>query len=190
MFAVYVRVSTVGQNVEGQKQEIEQWLKGNNVQEARWYIDKASGSKLARPAFDRLQRDIFNGEIKAVVVWKLDRLSRDMQAGITVLADWCNKGLRIVSVTQQLDFTPTVGKMIAAVLLGVAQMETEFRRERQAAGIKAARAKGVYIGRKPGTTKAKPQRAQQLREKGLTIPEISQALGVSERTVSRYFDAA
>jgi hypothetical protein len=73
-----------------------------------------------------------------------------------VLCDWCDKGLRVVSVTQQIDFNGTVGKMLGAVLLGIAQMEQETRRERQAAGIAEAKKAGKYKGRKPGTTKATP----------------------------------
>ena len=59
------------------------------------------------------------------MVWKLDRLSRNLRDGINVLADWCDKGLRVVSVTQQIDFNGATGKMLAAVLLGVAEMEQE-----------------------------------------------------------------
>jgi hypothetical protein len=57
-------------------------------------------------------------------------------------------------------------------------MEQETRRERQTAGI-AAKSAGVYLGRRAGTTKAQRARAHQLREKGLTVPEISEAMGVS-----------
>ena len=59
----------------------------------------------------------------------------------------------MVSVTQQIDFNGTVGKMLAAVLLGVAEMEKETCRERQKAGIEAAKERGVYRGRKAGSTK-------------------------------------
>lgn len=188
MIGVYIRVSTVGQNEQGQKREIKRWLQGNGYKpgDVRLYVDKASGTNLERPKFEELQRDIFNGEIKTVVVWKLDRLSRSLRDGINVLADWCDQGLRVVSVTQQIDFNGTLGKMLAAVLLGVAEMEQETRRERQAAGIAAAKERGVYLGRKPGTTKAKPTRAKQLRAKGLTDGEIATAMGVSRRTVQRY----
>ena len=81
--------------------------------------------------FERLQRSIFNGQVKTVVIWKLDRLSRKMRDGINVLCEWCDRGVRVVSVTQQIDLSGTVGKMIAAVLLGVAEMEQETRRERE-----------------------------------------------------------
>ena len=65
-------------------------------------------------------------------------------------------------------------------------MEQETRRERQRVGIEAAKERGVYLGRKPGTTKGKPKRAKALAEHGLTHKEIAEALGVSRRTVIRY----
>lgn len=186
--ACYVRVSTVGQNEAGQRREIRRWLEGNGIDPAlvRWFIDKETGDTLDRPAFDKLQSAVFAGEVGTVVVWKLDRLSRKLRDGINVLCDWCEKGLRVVSVTQQIDFNGTVGKMLAAVLLGVAEMEQETRRERQRAGIEAAKEKGIYIGRKPGTYKGRPDRAKKLLEQGLTHSEIATALGVSRRTVIRY----
>src|SRR5690606_12331435 len=171
-----------------QRREITHWLTGNGIepQSVRWYVDKQTGDNLNRPAFERLQRDIFNGEVATVVMWRLDRLSRKMRDCINVLCDWCERGVRVVSVTQQLDLSGTVGRMIAAVLLTVAEMEQETRRERQAAGIAAAKERGIYVGRKAGTTKGKPDRAKKLAERGLTHREIAMALGVSRRTVIRY----
>ncbi|HMF14154.1 MAG TPA: hypothetical protein VKE94_17685, partial [Gemmataceae bacterium] len=61
--------------------------------------------------------------------------------------------------------------MLAAVLLGFAQMEQETRRERQAAGIAVAKKKGKYRGREGGTYKAKPERALALQAKGLSVAE-------------------
>lgn len=189
--ACYVRVSTVGQNQAGQKREIEKWLTGNGIapDSVVWYLDKESGDSLSRPAFERLQGDVFTGAVGTVVVWKLDRLSRSLRDGLNVLCDWCDKGLRVVSVTQQIDFNGTMGKMLAAVLLGISQMEQETRRERQRVGIEAAKERGVYFGRQKGTTKAKPARAKRLLEQGLTHSEIGTALGVSRRTVIRYLQS-
>jgi len=121
-----------------------------------------------------------------VVVWKLDRISRRQREGINLLADWCDRGIRVVVVTQQIDLTGAVGRMVASVMFGLAEIELEYRHERQAAGIAVAKAHGVYKGRKRGTTKANPQRAHELRRRGLIVPEIATSLGVSVRTVHRY----
>lgn len=184
--AVYIRVSTVGQNGDGQRREIETWLTAHALTDAEFFVDKKSGDNLDRPAFKRLQAAIFAGQVQTVVVWKLDRLSRSLRDGINTLADWCDRGIRVVSVTQALDFSGALGKMLAAVFLGIAEMEQETRRERQAIGIRNAKASGVYLGRKPGTTKAKPYRAKRLREQGLTVEEIAAALKISRRSVFNY----
>jgi DNA invertase Pin-like site-specific DNA recombinase len=112
--------------------------------------------------------------------------SRRLRDGVMLLADWCERGVRVVVITQQLDLTGTVGRMVASVLFGLAEIEQEYRRERQAAGIAVAKRNGVYRGRRKGTTKAKPTRAQELRVRGLVVPEIATALEVSHRTVFRY----
>lgn len=189
--AVYVRVSTKGQNTDSQEQELSAWLRNNSydLSQVEWYIDKASGKTLQRQEFERMQRDIFDGKIKTVVCWKLDRLSRRIRDGVNLLAEWCDHGLKIIVTTQGIDLSGAVGKMIAAVMLGLAEIELEFRAERQAAGIKAAKRRGVYIGRRSGTTKATPARALELRNKGLQDTEIATALGVSVRTVQRYLGA-
>jgi DNA invertase Pin-like site-specific DNA recombinase len=180
LIAAYIRVSTTGQNEAGQRAEIERWLRGNGLDPAKvqWFIDKGhSRDTFDRPAFKQLQRAIFNGKVKTVAVYKLDRLSGKLRDGLNVLCDWCDRGLRIVSVTQQIDFNGTVGKMMAAVLLGISEMEQETRRERQAAGIAVAKKEGKYTGRKPGTLKARggPDRARELRCKGLSVEEIARS---------------
>ena len=98
MFGIYVRVSSVGQNLAGQRREVQRWLDGNGVppESVRWFVDKESGKNLDRPAFDQLQTAVFAGDVKTVVVWKLDRLSRNLRDGINTLGDWCERGLRVV----------------------------------------------------------------------------------------------
>lgn len=188
---VYMRVSTKGQKTDSQEQELTTWLRNNgyDLRQVEWYIDHASGKTLQRPDFDRLQRDIFDGKIKTVICWKLDRLSRRLRDGINLLAEWCERGLKVVATTQQIELSGAMGRMMAAVMLGLAEVELEYRAERQAAGIKAAKKKGVYIGRRSGTTKAAPARALELRAKGLRDDEIAAALNVSTRTVQRYLGA-
>jgi DNA invertase Pin-like site-specific DNA recombinase len=79
--------------------------------------------------------------------------------------------------------------LVAGVLFAIAEIELQHTRERQAAGIAAAKKKGVYKGREKGATKAKPRRAKELKGQGLSAPEIAQVMGISERTVRRYLSA-
>lgn len=69
--------------------------------------------------------------------------------GINTLCDWVDNGVRVVSVTQQLDLSGTVGKNVAIVLFGVAEIHVANIRDRKSVGIAAAKAQGVYKGRKP-----------------------------------------
>jgi DNA invertase Pin-like site-specific DNA recombinase len=188
MYACYCRVSSRRQKNDSQRAEIQRWLVNHRIKTltVRWFEDHDSGRSLVRPAFDRMQRAIFDGEVDTVVVWKLDRISRRQHEGIGLLAEWCERGIRVVVVTQQIDLGGAVGRMVASVLFGLAEIELEYRRERQAAGIAVAKQRGVYHGRKKGTTKAKPARARQLRDQGLSVSEIAHALAISDRTVFRY----
>jgi DNA invertase Pin-like site-specific DNA recombinase len=89
-----------------------------------------------------MQRAIFMGVVETVVVWKLDRLSRRQHEGVNLLAEWCERGVRVVVVTQQIDLKGAVGRLVASVLFGLAEIEQEYRRERQAAGIAVAKQTG------------------------------------------------
>jgi DNA invertase Pin-like site-specific DNA recombinase len=188
MMACYCRVSSRSQKTDSQKAELLRWLQhqGFDSTAVQWFEDIERGQTLYRPAFARLQRAIETETITMVVVWKLDRLARRQQDGINLLADWCARDVRVVAVTQQIDLRGPVGRMVASVLFGLAEIEWEYRRERQAAGIAVAKTRGVYRGRRKGTTKAQPQRAHTLRHAGLTVPEIARALGIGERTAFRY----
>lgn len=186
--AVYIRVSTHSQKSDSQKAEISRWLKahGHNLNEVMWYEDHETGTTMNRKEFTLLTEAVFAGAVKTVVVWKLDRLARSMKEGINVLSSLCESGVRVVSVTQQIDLSGTVGQMVAGVLFGIAQIEHQHIKERQAAGIAVAKERGIYTGRKKGTTKAKPERARELKAQGLKNREIAQALNITIRTVGNY----
>lgn len=188
--ACYIRVSTAGQNLASQKAEISRWLNGNVSGQVKWFVDKATGTNLDRPGFQELQAAIFNGEIDTVVIYKLDRISRTLCDGLSVITQWLESGIRLVATSQQFDFAGSTGKLILAVLLGVAEMEQETRKERQAAGISEAKKAGKYKGRKPGTTKADASRASVLKAQGLNVTEIANAMGVSRPTAYKYLTLA
>jgi DNA invertase Pin-like site-specific DNA recombinase len=71
-----------------------------------------------------------------------NRISGGQRDGVNLLADWCERGVRVVAVTQQIDLSGPVGRMVASVLFLLAEIETEYRRERQAAGIAEAKERG------------------------------------------------
>lgn len=198
MFGVYVRVSSKGQRTDSQIDELQRYLEGNGIpaDQIRWYEDKESGKNLDRPAFKRLQADIFNGEIKSVICWKLDRIARSQRDGINLIHEWVDKGVRLVITTMQLDITGTVGRMVAGLMFALAELERENIRARQKIGIATAKRKAakegrtLYKGRKAGTTKAKPSRVAELAEKGFSQAEIATALGINARTVRRYLAAS
>ena len=169
--AAYVRVSTHGQNEEGQVEAIRTYCRAHGLDPV-FFIDKATGTNLDRFEFKKLDRMIFEGKVSTVIVFKLDRLSRSLKDGF--------------------DFSGAIGKLMAALLLGLGEMENELRSERQKAGIEVAKTKGVYKGRKPGAVSKKltegpfsEGRVLELKAQGLTHREIATALGCSTKTVQR-----
>jgi DNA invertase Pin-like site-specific DNA recombinase len=127
--AVYIPISSPkGQKTDSQRAELEAWLKRHRYKAVQWFEDHGSGTTMQREEFQRLQGAIFAGEI--VVVWKLDRLARNLKEGVNVLADWCQRGVRIISVTQQIDLSGPVGHLIASRLFGIAEIEWQYAKER------------------------------------------------------------
>ena len=160
MIACYCRVSSRRQRNDSQKAEITRWLRAHGISPSKvtWFEDKETGKTVRRDAFDQMEKAIFDGTIQTVVVWKLDRISRRLKDGINRLADWCERGVRVVSITQQIDLSGPVGRMVASVMFGLAEIELEYRRERQQAGIAVARNRGVYRGRRRRTIRSGPSR--------------------------------
>ena len=188
--ACYIRVSTVEKTQAKQRREINRWLKSNriNSKTVRWYIDKSTDDVLRRPKFDKLQADILDDKVRAVVVWHLDRLPGTTRHGLNVLVDWCHKSLRVVSVSQQIDVRSGDCGMIASILRGVAEMDEQTRRERTKAGLASARARGRVGGRpKLAADHAKALRAKELqKDNTLSINDICKRLKISRSTYYRY----
>jgi DNA invertase Pin-like site-specific DNA recombinase len=179
--AVYIRVSTSQQRSgqESQRDAIQQYLDGHHLQ-AIWFEDELSGRTTKRPGFEKLQKAIFNGEIKTVVIWKLDRLSRSLRDGINILTDWIEQDIRIVAIAQQLDFSGVTGKIIASVLFAVAEMERENIRENTMRGLERARKRGKRLGRPKKIT---PLQAANLIKEGFSITKVAETLGVSRPAI-------
>ena len=100
---------------------------------------------------------------------KLDRISRRQHEGVGLLADWCERGIRVVVVTQQIDLSGAVGGWWRACCFGLAEIELEYRRERQEAGIKVAKRGGFIADVSRARQRPPPHRAQELRVMDLTV---------------------
>lgn len=148
--ACYIRVSTGEQDKgrDSQRRALTAYCENHGLQPV-WYVDKISGAKDSRPALNRPRKAIFSGEVSTVVCWKLDRLSRSLRDGVNLLCHWLEQGVRIVAVTQQLDFSGPTGQLVASVLFAVAAMERENIRENTRRGMAAAKARGVKLGKRP-----------------------------------------
>ena len=180
--AVYLRCSSTSQTTDSQRFELEQYLANQVIcGPVEWFEDAAvSGKDLDRPALGRLHRQIVDGMVDTVVLWRLDRLSRSIVDGIKLLAVWTERNIRIVVVTQNIDLSGPVGRMVASLLLGVAELEKQGLRERQAAGIAAARARGVKFGR-PKTVDS--SLVHRLRSERKSVQIISRELQISRQSV-------
>jgi len=189
--ACYIRVPAGGRNQAGQRREINQWLKSNRIKpkNVRWYTDKTTGKRI-QPKLEKLQADILDGKVQMVVVWHLDRLSHRLRDRLSLLIDWCDKPLRVVSVNQQIDMKSGDGELIGSVLRGVKDNDPERWSALTTAGLAAARARGRLGGRPRVTARdAKVVKLKELDEAGkLSIDDICKQLKISRATYFRYLD--
>jgi DNA invertase Pin-like site-specific DNA recombinase len=184
--AIYVRVSSKSQDTRSQEADLKRWAEGQDG--IVWYRDKASGTRMERPGMDRLMADIEAGKVGRVVVWRLDRLGRTASGLTRLFDDLTARKVGLLSLRESLDLETPAGRLMACVLASVSCYEGEVRRERQQAGIAAARASGKrWGGSKPGrrlsVTDEQAAVAKRLRADGFTIAAIARATKLTRPTI-------
>lgn len=118
-----------------------------------------------------------------LVVCKLDRLGRSLADVLEIITTLGNRGVGFKSLAESaIDTTTPAGRLMLAVFGAVAQFERERIKERQREGIEAAKAKGVYKGRKPTVPRA---RVLELKAGGMGPAAIARELGIGESSVFR-----
>lgn len=181
----YVRVSTTdkGQTTGSQRHAIRQWADAAHVrpEDVTFFEDRKSGASTDRPALHRLLRAIDQGKVDTLVVFRLDRLARSTRDGLGILASVADKGIRVVSVSENIDFSNSTGRLIASILLSVAAFERETTVERIKAGMAAARANGRHVGR-PRDLKRHALIAK-LRSDGLSVIQIAEKLRITRQAI-------
>lgn len=185
--AIYLRVSSNGQDTKSQKPDLERWAKLQN-ERVEWYTERFTGKTMDRPDWRRLEADCRAGKVSRIAVWRLDRLGRTAK-GLTALFYELQKWkIGLVSMREGLDLSTTSGRLMAHVLASVAQYETEVRGERVRAGQQVARAAGKrWGGSKPGTRKkvsdAQIVAIRAMHREGQPITAIAAAVGLSRPTI-------
>ena len=183
--ALYARVSTTnGQDPEMQLRELREYCERRGWKIAGEYVDQGiSGAKEKRPELDRLMADAHRRRFDAIVVWKFDRFARSVSHLLRALETFKALGIDFVSLSEQMDTSTPMGKMVFTVLGAVAELERSLIAERVRAGLRNARAKGKTLGRpRRRVDRAKVER---LRAAGQSWNKISKVLGISRGTITR-----
>ncbi|BBX39598.1 recombinase family protein [Mycobacterium simiae] len=176
----YTRVSTVAQTLDQQNEALEA------AGATKTFSDTMSGARDDRPGLAALMQYVREGDV--VVVWKLDRLGRNMLHVLATVKELSDRGVKLISISDGIDSSTPAGRLMIGVLGSLAEYERELIKERTALKRKASRASGTKFGRprKVGDVEHIAT-AKRMQSDGHTGKAIARYLGVSRATMYRYF---
>ncbi len=184
--AFYLRVSTAEQTTENQAVE----LRAAGYQATATFTEAGVSGKVRavdRPAFSELLKTfhrIDGAERKRLIVTKIDRLGRsaeDVLATVRILAE---AGVEVFVIQLgQIDLASPTGKMVLAVLGGVAEMERALIVERTHSGLARARAEGKQLGRPQALNEAKREEVRAALAAGASVNSLAKRYGVARGTI-------
>lgn len=178
----YARVSTGVQNLDLQLDA----LKSHGCDEI--LTDKISGSKEKRSGLEEALRFVRSGD--TLVVWRLDRLGRNMQNLIKIVNDLNNRGISFHSLQENItmDKSSATGQLMFHLFAAFAEFERNLIQERSTAGRIAARSRGRLGGRPEKLGKKDIEILKTLVANGTPIKDIAQMWGLSRTTIYRYLE--
>lgn len=178
MIIGYARVSTTGQNLDGQTDLLTQ----SGCE--RIYSEKISGVKKERPQLDRMMDSLRSGD--TVIITELTRLGRSVKELLSIIERIHEAGASIKSLRDTwLDTTTPQGNLLLTIFAGLSQFERDLTRQRTRQGLEAARARGRKGGR-PKSDESKVSTALKMYDSKLhTIADITDATGISRATLYR-----
>jgi putative DNA-invertase from lambdoid prophage Rac len=182
--AVYLRVSTDHQTHDSQEIEMREYCARRGWPEPQWVRDTASGALQSREGLNALMVLARRGKIDVLLTFKLDRLARSLSHLAQVLAELQAHRVALICPSQGIDTSNAnpAAQLQINILAAVAQFEREIITERVRAGVKAAKEKGVRLGR-PKNESGRKKVTSFLAE-GLSLSEISRRSGIPRSTVS------
>ena len=174
----YARVSTYGQNLDAQLAQ----LKAAGC--TRIFREKVSGARADRQELLKMLKHLAAG--KVVVVTRIDRLARSTFDLFAIVKQIADAGARFRSLAEPWADTGTsTGRLMLAVLGGLADVERDLIRTRTAEGRSRAKANGQHMGRPPALTPQQQAEARQRRAEGATLKELALSYNVGIATISR-----
>ena len=176
----YARVSTDDQKADMQRAAL------TKAGCAKIFTDDGkSGATTNRPALRRCLNKLVPGD--TLIVWKLDRLSRNVRDFVIMAGDLRERGVKLNSLCEHLDPDTTLGRAMMQIAAIFAEMERSNIRERTRAGVQAAQARGVKFGRKPKLTPQQIEHARDLlgRKNPPSRDEIATLFKVNRSTLYR-----
>lgn len=182
--ALYARVSTGEQNTDTQLNALRSYCQNRGWTVVHEYIDEGvSGATAQRPQLDEMMRGAGTKAFGAVLVWKFDRLFRSVPHMLEALDRFRAMGIEFVSITEAIDTSTPMGKMVFTLLAAVAEFERDLIRERTKAGMDRARSEGKRIGRPPVNIDVQRVAALWDGGKGMSLRRIGVELGCSAASV-------
>lgn len=174
----YIRVSKDTQATALQEDAL------NLEQCERTFVDKMTGTRFDRPAFEQLLDHARTGDV--IIIWRLDRLGRSLKDLIETVTLLRERGIGLRSLKEQLDTTTPAGKLMFHVFGALAEFERDLISERTIAGLEAARARGRRGGRPSALASIEPKMLKRAKDlyaaKQNTVAEIMQMTGIRSRT--------
>ena len=178
MIIGYARVSTSAQDLTTQRDQ----LQAAGCKKV--FEEKASGVRSDRPQLARAIRALWAGDV--LMVTRLDRLARSQRDLLNTLAAIGEKGAAFRSLADAwADTTTPHGRLIVAVLGGLAEFERDLIRSRTNEGRQRAKAEGRRLGRKPALDHFQRRRALDMLAEGKPGADVARLFDVSEATISR-----
>lgn len=177
----YARVSTSEQDYSGQVDRLEA------AGATKVFTEKRSGLDGNRPALAECLRYLREGD--TLIITKLDRLARSTSDLYRIISELDKNGVAFkVLDDTAIDTSSRTGKLVMGILALIAEFETDIRRERQMEGIARAKAEGRRGGRPPQVTEDVRKQVMQLREEGVSIRNVAEAIGFSKATVQKIIE--
>ena len=182
--AIYCRVSTSDQSVEMQLRDLRKLADGRGFEVVKEFCDEGqSGAKSSRPALDKMLADAKAGKFEVILIWRLDRLGRSLANLIRLLEDFQTWNVALISFSESLDFTTSMGKLFYQLLGAFSEFERETIRERTRSGLRNAKARGIKLGRR--IVPVDLGEVRRMRQAGTSYKTISQTLRVSVGSIYR-----